>query len=130
MKNSLIVMLLIAMLFGAFACKTKQNSPEAVADAFLKAMEKRDFETANKLITEESQGAFDLLQSFVGSMDEEGMGHYEHKILGFELDGNTATVIYEIWTSKDLSDKEEQKLALKKIDGTWKISLEKGDIEK
>lgn len=130
MKNVLYLILLIGLLFSLFACKPKQNTPEAVADAFLSALEKSDFEAANKLITAESQSVFELLQSFISSMDVETMGHYEHKISGFELKEDSAIVVCELWTSEQPSDKEEQKLLLKKIDGSWKVSLEKGDIEK
>lgn len=129
MKKVLFAILIIATLLAALAC-SKKSSPEGIADSFLSAMETRDFEAAKKLATPESEGMLSIFESFMANMTEEDMGVYSHKILDTVVEGDSARVSYEIWTSVSPDEKEQQELKLVKLDGEWKASLEKGDMAK
>lgn len=130
MKKLLIVILLIATLMAIAACNSKAKHPETTANAFLTAMEKKDFENAKNLATPESEGMLELIGSFMSSMNEEEMGTFEHKILETVVEGDSARVSYEMWTTQSPDQRELQEIKLIKSDGKWKVSLEKGDIAK
>lgn len=129
MKQILIVILLLATLLAAVACGKKDN-PESVADAFLTALEKQDFEGAKKYATTESEAMLAIIQSFMSQMKEEDMGKYSHKIISSTVDGDSAQVTYETWSSLTPEERETQDLKMVKVDGVWKASLEKGEMAK
>jgi hypothetical protein len=129
MKKTMIVILILATLMAIAACGKKAN-PEGVADYFLTALEKKDFETAKKMATPESEGMISIIESFMANMKEEDVGVYQHQITNTVVEGDSAQVSYEIWTSLKPDEREQQELKIVKVDGQWKASLEKGNMAK
>jgi uncharacterized protein YpmS len=129
MKKTMIVILILATLMAMAACG-KKASPEGVADSFLTALEKKDFEAAKTMATPESDGMISIIESFMANMKEEDMGVYQHKITNTVVEGDSAQVSYEIWTSLKPDEREKQELKIVKVDGQWKASLEKGNMAK
>ncbi|MCB5268453.1 MAG: DUF4878 domain-containing protein, partial [Candidatus Cloacimonetes bacterium] len=109
MRKILFALLIIATLVSVSACG-KKNTPESVADSFLTALEQKDFDTAKAIATPESEGMLSIIQSFMQSMKEEDMGVYSHKILNTVVEGDTARVSYEVWTSEKPDEKDQQEL--------------------
>lgn len=102
------------------------SSPEAVAEKFLTAIKKADFETAKKYASPETEALLGFAAMMpadeIEKQKEEG-SKVKIKVVGSEIseDGTTAKVTIES-TDKD-GNVSEDKLDLKKIDGEWKVSM-------
>ena len=122
MKKGLLFIMLVCSLFF-ISCSG--NKPGAVAEKFLTNVEKGNFEEAKKYSDESTGKLLDMLVSFGGEkMKEEiekNKGNIpEIKITRVEEKDDKATVYY-----KQGEEEKESKLDLKKIDGDWKVSINK-----
>lgn len=130
MKKLILAILVIVTLLALSACGKK---PENTARAFLDALEKHDFAAAKQLATEDSQALLSMAESFVNEMTAEQKTEMDQKgyeITKTEVDGDSAVVTFEEWDVENPSEKKTNTLNLVKIDGDWKVKVEKGNAGK
>ena len=113
----------IAFVILAFVIGCSGNSPKSVADNFLKAMNKMDFEGAKKYGTEDTGKMLDMLSGFMKMMPDSSKKETHSQIISEAIDGDKATVTY-----KDEKNEGEQVLNLVKIDNQWKVSMNKDNL--
>ncbi len=110
------------ILIGFFmACMGGSDAPKAVAEKFLKASVKMNFDEAKKYATEETGKLLDMMKQ-MSAMMPDSLKNKETKItMGEEkIDGDNAVVAY-----KEEGKEMEQKLSLKKSEGKWLVSISK-----
>lgn len=98
------------------------KSPEEVTETFVKAIGKEDFATAKEHSTEKTQKLLGMMESMMEKMGgEKKMNKGEFKeIKKSEKDGKEASVTY--CCNKEGEDEE---MKLKKVDGRWKVHIDK-----
>ncbi len=130
MKRLILAILVIVVLLAVSACGKK---PETTARAFLDAVAEHDFAKAKELATEDSQALLSMAESFVNEMSDEQkteMEKKEYAITKTEIDGDNAIVTFEEWELSKPDQKKTNTLNLVKIDGDWKVKVEKGNAGK
>lgn len=108
------------------ACSS--NSPEKVATSFLESLHKGDLESAKKYCDGSTADLLNLAQGLAGNKIKEEMANKKGEkieIVKVEEKGDTAKVYY---TTGD--KKEKGNIDLKKIDGEWKVSMNKEGSKK
>jgi mRNA-degrading endonuclease YafQ of YafQ-DinJ toxin-antitoxin module len=123
--NKYLIFIFISTIFFTVACK--KNSPSHVALQFLEALNNNDFAKAKKYCTEDAKKLMEIMEGMMKMVPKEQLQKAKVKqtitVLREETAGDKALIIYK--SSK--SDKEEQ-LKMKKIDGKWLVSMDKGDL--
>jgi hypothetical protein len=99
------------------------NSPEVIAEKFLNHIEKGEFNDAKLYCDEKTASMIEVLESFATSFPKKDTIDLV-EILSSEIKDDQATVTYS------MSKKEEEQLTLKKVDGQWKISIDKENQKK
>jgi len=109
------------------------NKPEATAQKFLSAMEKRDFSGAKQYVTQDSQKIMDFLKVMFEKMapeQREDTSHLKFKILNSTIQKDTATITYEetaVWDNGSSNAGNEspttKELQMVKEDGKWKVQF-------
>ena len=121
MKKILFTFFLLGSLL-LVSCS--QNTPKAVAEKFLKAVNKLDFTEAKKYCDEDTQKLLSLMESFSKDEDskkaKEKASDDDFTITKVEENGDKAKVYYK---AKD--SEKEVSLDLKKVDGKWLVSVNK-----
>jgi hypothetical protein len=129
MKKKFIGILCIAAVLSILV-SCGGGSPESVAKSFMNAMLDGKFDKAAKYATEESGKMLMQLQAMAAmggdmgeltAMESDG-GSAEKpdiKITGSEIDGDNATVTYE------MEGQPPQEMTLVKENGKWKVLFEK-----
>ncbi|MDO4228307.1 MAG: DUF4878 domain-containing protein [Capnocytophaga sp.] len=117
--------LFIVMFFVAFLITScSSNSPKAVAEKFITAMENGDFEEAKKY-ADDSMGQ---LLGMLGGLEKDLQKEKEKKkitITRAEEDGDKAKVFYKVE-----GEEKEKDIDLKKVDGKWKVTFNKENANK
>jgi len=114
----------ISVVLGfVFIVSCSGNSPKSVAESFLKAMNKMDFEEAKKYGTDDTGKMLDMLSGFTKMMPDSAKKEVKSEIIAEKIDGDKATVTY-----KDDGKSEEQVLNLVKIDNKWKVAMSKDNM--
>lgn len=124
-----IVYMAVAIIVMALMGCTKQNTPELVAEEFLKAVYTADFTKAKKLCTEESQQVIDFVAAFASESTERmKKSDVTCEIVSSNIaeDGNSAKVVVKVKGTYDLQKKEiveqrDEKLNLVKVDKKWLV---------
>lgn len=121
--NRILTILSVGVLSIAFSsCGGGAKKPEDVAEAFIKAVNKEDFATAKQHATKKTGNMLDMMKGMIENMDEEQKGEKgEFKELkDTEVKEDKATVTY-------CCDKngEDDEVKLKKVDGEWKVHIDK-----
>jgi hypothetical protein len=129
---SVLVTLLFTVLIIT-ACKTASSDPKGVAQAFMEALMKKDFDGAARYATKESQSALEIIKSAVKMA--ESFGNKEDIDIMKEARGKKITYSdakmdgTERATVSVLADgKEQMPLTLKKEEGAWKVAFDKSTI--
>jgi hypothetical protein len=112
-----------AILGFVLIVSCSNNSPKSVAESFLKAMNKMDFEEAKKYGTDDTGKMLDMLSGFTKMMPDSAKKETKSEIVSEKIDGDKATVTY-----KDDGKSEEQVLNLVKIDNKWKVAMSKDNM--
>jgi len=105
--------------------KTESNTPEAVTEAYQKALADVDFKKAKEFVTKESEAGVDFIEAMFTAFVPKGTDistlkrKVELKDLKCEENGDEATCTFSIGGS-------EEKVDLKKVDGNWKIFIDMG----
>src|SRR3569832_232618 len=111
----------ISLILVSFLVSCTTNGPKAVADKFLTAMFKLDFEKAKEYGTDDTNKMLDMMSGFAKMMpDSAKQTEIKFKILNSTEDGDKATVTY-----KEEGKDAEQSVPLLKIKGNWKVSIGK-----
>ncbi len=119
--------LFTAMIFAG--CKTGGGDPKTVLVAFFDALSKKDFATAKKLATKDSESMFSLMEMGMKMAkdekdDEMDKFNKDKMIIGdAKIDGDKATV--EV---KDKEKGEGVNFILKKENGDWKVAFDKASM--
>jgi len=99
------------------------DSPKSVAENFLKAMNKMDYETAKKYGSEDTGRLLDMMSNFTNMMPDSAREEKSFEIKDEKVDGDKATVTYV-----QSGEVGEQTLDLVKLDGKWKVAMSKDSM--
>ncbi len=122
MKNGLLKAGSILIVSLLVACAG--NSPKSVAENFLKAMNKLDFEGAKKYGTDDTNKMLDMLSGFAKMMpDSAKKENVKIEMTSEKVEGDKATCTY-----KEEGKEGEQTINLVKVDGKWKVAMSKDDM--
>lgn len=125
--SSLLKVALLGVLLFNVSC-TKENEVEEVASKFLTHINNFEFKEAKEYCDEKTGSMIGMLESLSAmAKDLPKEDKATFKITGSEIKDNVATVKYS--QTKGNETKEET-LILKKIDGKWKVSMNKEDANK
>jgi len=99
------------------------DSPKSVAENFLKAMNKMDYEAAKKYGSEDTGRLLDMMSGYATMIPDSAREEISFEIKDEKIEGDKATVTYV--QSGEVS---EQSLDLVKIDGKWKVAMSKDSM--
>jgi hypothetical protein len=117
------IFLLLSVVFIVFACG-RGGTPKAVAENFLKAWMKGDFDEAKKYGTDDSKKLLDMMNNFKTIVEDSAMEkNTSFEILREKIEGDNATVYY-----KEEGSQAESHLPLIKLNGEWKVNVTKESI--
>lgn len=115
--------LLLFVVFLVVACSFTA-APEDVALKFLDATAEFRFEEAKEYCDEDTAKFLDLAAGYI-KMSNEQPESLDFFITETEIDGDKASVSYTTSKSTD-----EQTVYLRKVEGDWKVSMGKENLEK
>lgn len=118
-------MVFIFLVYCMTGCQ--KNTPSYVALQFLEAINNNDFAKAKKYCTEDAKKLMEVMENMMKMVPKEQLQKSKLKesisVLREEIAGDKALVVYK--SSK--SEKEEM-LKMKKVNGKWLVSMDKGDL--
>ncbi|NVO03254.1 MAG: DUF4878 domain-containing protein [Bacteroidetes bacterium] len=118
MKNLLKFAIALLAVITITSCKNS-NTPEKVAESYLKAIAEKNYDEAKKLATEESAASIDMLKSMDTGKDAKD-AKKEGKVEGMKCDvqGEKATCNYK-------QDGQDEKIELVKKGEKWLVEMKK-----
>lgn len=123
-------MLLAFVSFGFLASCSNDNDPEAVAEKFLNHVNKGEFKEAKEYCDEQTAQLIGMMESMVaGKKDEMKNADAKVEIISSEIKDDKATVKYKTTGGKEAAT-TEQSLQLVKVDGKWKVTIDKENMNK
>jgi ribosomal protein L33 len=125
--SSLLKVAMLGVLLFNVSC-SKEAEVEGVAEKFLTHLNNFEFKEAKEYSDDKTASMLGMLEGFssmAGNMPKEEKATF--KITGSEIKDDVATVNY---TQTKGGETKEEKLILKKIDGKWKVSMNKEDANK
>ena len=105
------------------------NSPKSVAQKFLSAMENQEFKEAEKYSDESMKQLLDMLDQMPKDNNKKAE-NAKVKVTRVEEKGDKAKVFYIVESKEIKGEVKEQSIDLKKVDGQWKVSFNKEDMNK
>ncbi len=115
-------MLVAFAVFAFTSCKQAGETPEAVAEKFLKHLNNKEWAEAKVLGTEATGQFLEMMKSLSEMSGEEEAKDVTIENLVAEVDGDKAVVSYTI-------DGKDESLPMKKVDGKWLVNMDKEDQE-
>ena len=122
MRKNLFMIVSLSACVVLYACKGG-DSPDAIAEKFLKALYSYDFETARKYGTEDTGKLLDMMSGFSKLMPDSNKKEIKFEILNVKVDGDKAVVMY-----KDEGKEAQAPLSLMRVNGKWKVNMTKESI--
>jgi predicted RecA/RadA family phage recombinase len=126
MKKSILSAALAAIIVLA-GCKSGGGDPKTVLSGFFDAISKKDFTTAKKLATKDSEGMMGMMQMAMQSIpDTSEMMKFSRENLEMGdavINGDMATIPVKEKRSGETTD-----FTLKKEDGSWKVAFDKSTL--
>lgn len=123
-------MLLAFVSFGFLASCSNDSNPEAVAEKFLNHVNKGEFAEAKEYCDEQTAQLIGMMESMVaGKKDEMKKLDAKVEIISSEVKDDKATVKYKTTSAKEPTA-AEQTLQLVKVDGKWKVTIDKENANK
>jgi len=115
-KLSSVLVALLVTAIAVVSCGKKQT-PEQVAEKFLKHLAKAEFKEAKELATGDAEKLVSTLEAFsqMAPQDKKEQKEANIKDMKCEVTGDSATCTYK-------QDDKDGKLFMKKVDGKWKVS--------
>lgn len=134
LKRSAMMLFVSLLTAGVMVSCGKESGPEGVAKNFLELTAKGEFGEAKKYCDEPTAQLLSMAEGLAQEKKEE----MKDKKVTVEIisseeneEGNTATVKYkQAEGDEDIAGAEEKTLTLKKIDGDWKVSIDKEGMNK
>ncbi len=111
-----IVQILVAVMAVVILANCAKKGPEAVAEKFLKHLNKQEWEECKKLGTEDTKKMISFFETMPAEENE--AKDVEIKDMKCTEDGDKATCTYKI-------DDEDGELVLLKEGGDWKVHMPK-----
>ncbi|OHD58174.1 MAG: hypothetical protein A2Y32_14915 [Spirochaetes bacterium GWF1_60_12] len=118
------ISLIVGLVLSLASCAN--NTPGSVTLRFMQALSTMDFDTAASLGTDSTKQLVEMISTIAASAGEAGIQEQigtNFKVISTSITGETATVILS-------SDGEEQPIALRKVNGQWKVDLSKDNMDK
>ncbi|NOZ34636.1 MAG: DUF4878 domain-containing protein [Chlorobi bacterium] len=125
MKKLAGIGIILVVTFFMAACGGSSSNPQNVAKDFFKALSEKNYDKAKDLGTDNTAMMIGMIESFAkmapeGQDTDSGMGDLSAIKWGeTKVKGDSATCFYST------PDKENQTIALKKVDGKWKVDMKK-----
>ena len=122
-----VVVLGLSLLMVSCA---KEGGPEDVAKKFLGHVNKLEFKEAKVFCDEKTASLLDMLSGLTGlakDLPKDSKKDIEVEIVKTDIKDDVATVTYK---QTEKGETKESKLILKKIEGQWKVSMNKEDAKK
>jgi hypothetical protein len=130
MKKTILSAVAVALVVTAFGCGAgaDADTPDAIALRFMEHVVRAEYEEASALGTESTQELLSFLVMMTSGMSREELQEEigtpdEISVVSSEIDGDDAIVVLS-------SGGEEEEVNLKKIDGDWKVDLDKESMDK
>lgn len=123
MKKLFSVLALLSLTL--FVSCSGGDSPESVAEKFIMATSKGEFEEAKKYCDENTASMIGMMAGAMGEKEKEEAKKMEVKmdVISTDIKDDTAVVKYKMTAKGETSP--EQKMDLKKVDGEWKVTINK-----
>lgn len=116
--------------FSFFVSCSNDSNPEAVAEKFLNHVNKGEFAEAKEYCDEQTASMIGMLESMAaGKKDELKNNKEKIEIISSEVVEDKATVKYKS-TGGEASTDAEKTLNLVKVDGKWKVTIDKENANK
>ena len=116
--------------FAFFASCSNDNDPEAVAKKFLDHVNKGEFKEAKEYCDEQTASLIGMMESMAGDKTKELKdADVKTEIVSSEVKEDKATVKYKSTGGKS-GNSAEQTLNLVKVDGKWKVTIDKENANK
>ncbi|PZR22708.1 MAG: lumazine-binding protein [Flavobacterium psychrophilum] len=110
-----------------FSCSG--NSPEASAEKFLTLTQQGEFAQAKEYCTEQTGALLSMAEGMVGDKKaemKEKSKDLKVNIVSSEIKGDSVAVVkYKVTGGEASADAGEKSLDLKKVDGKWKVHMNK-----
>lgn len=123
MKNSFFL-LLFALSISLLSCNsTSSDNPKTVLSNFFEAVTKKDFVTAKKYVTKDSQGILGMIEMSMQAAPDSAESMFSKQKIQLDdavINGDKATVKV---TEKE--NGESNLFVLKKEDAQWKVAFDK-----
>lgn len=117
--------------FSFFASCSNDSNPEAVAEKFLNHVNKGEFAEAKEFCDEQTASLIGMMESMAGSKkDELKDSGVKVEIISSEVNEDKAVVKYKTTGGKAGATAAEQSLNLVKVDGKWKVTIDKENANK
>lgn len=126
MKNIFKVIAVLAFGLSVISCGGGGNSAEGVANKFLEASNKGNFEEAKKYTDEQTAQMMTMMSSYLTPDKKAELEKRDIKIdiLSSEEKDSTAVVKYKL-TDGETKKTQESQLDLKKVNDEWKVTVNK-----
>lgn len=116
--------------FTFFASCSSDNDPEAVAKKFLDHVNKGEFKEAKEYCDEQTASLIGMMEGMAGDKTKELKdSDVKVEIVSSEVKDDKATVKYKSTGGKS-ANSAEQTLNLVKVDGKWKVTIDKENANK
>lgn len=122
----MLLTLLVFTSMTVLMTSCSNNTPEAVTKEFLNLIQEGKVKEAKELCDSQTQTILGMVEGMLTeAVKESKEKKAEVKIISSEIDGDKATVYY----TQGEAEKQES-MTLKKIDGKWKVSIDKEGLNK
>lgn len=125
--KKILLLVIIASLITFAGCKSGGGNPKAVLTSFFDALAKKDFTTAKKYTTKDSEGMLGMVQMGMEHIaDSSQTMKYDRENLEIgdaAINGDIATV-----PVKEKKTGETTDFTLKKESGDWKVAFDKSTL--
>lgn len=125
MKQLKLAAAAVVISFSLFSC-SGGNGPEGVTEKFVELTGKGEFGEAKELCTEKTAALLAMAEGFAGDKKEEIKEKNKDikvEIISSEVKDDKATVKYKVTGGEN--EGQESQLDLVKVDGDWKVDINK-----
>jgi hypothetical protein len=107
------------LIFIIASCKDN-DTPRSVADSYLSALGQRNYESAKKYGTEDTEKLLDMLIAYDKMVYDSMKTETKYEIVGEKISGDKATILY-----KEAGKLNQISLPMVKKEGKWKVDMTK-----
>lgn len=133
-KLTILFAVCSGLLLASCGGKKVENTPEAVAKAFMGQIQKLDFAGAKKYATKESGSVLDMMEmttKMAKNMGKEASKDADmEKMKNAKVEFGAAKIEGDEATMSVTTDGKAKDIKLKKEDGAWKVAFDKSAMNK